>query len=56
MCPHCAGYGYVPNTGQDGVMAAKNISTESNPRPMTEQDYLEVKICNQKLFYGSNYV
>jgi alcohol dehydrogenase len=24
------------------AMSAKNISTESNPRPMTEQDYLEV--------------
>jgi alcohol dehydrogenase len=23
-------------------MSAKNISTESNPRPMGEQDYLEV--------------
>jgi alcohol dehydrogenase len=24
------------------AMSAKNISTESNPRPMSEQDYLEV--------------
>ncbi|MDR0497269.1 MAG: iron-containing alcohol dehydrogenase [Treponema sp.] len=27
---------------QIAAMSAKNISTESNPRPMTEQDYLEV--------------